>query len=347
MGTESKRILVIQTAYLGDVVLTTPLLRAIRDQFPSAFLAALVIPGTKDILHPNAIIDAVFTYDKKGRDAGIRGLVSTARFLKKHQFDLCFLPHRSFRSALLAWLSRIPVRIGFSQSPGAIFYNRRIGWRESQHEVFRCLELLKPMGIDPETQSARLWVSSDRKAEVGVKALFEKLGIRVNDRIIGVAPGSVWPTKRWIPEGFSNVIDVLIKQHAMKVLLLGSVDDIPTVDQVMAGCKEKPINLSGKTTLGELAEILKRCSLLITNDNGSLHVGAAQDIPIVAIYGPTNLSLGYGPFSKKASIVEKALDCRPCGLNGHKTCPLDHFKCMRELHPNDVLNAIKSRLNLR
>ncbi|MEK6684032.1 MAG: lipopolysaccharide heptosyltransferase II, partial [Nitrospirota bacterium] len=354
MGFEPKKILVIQTAFLGDVVLTTPLLQALRDRFPRAYLAALVIPGTREILAGHPSLDDVLVYDKKSRGRERRGLISTARLLREKRFDACLLPHRSFRSALLAFLAGIPVRIGFVQSLGSFLYTRRVRRDSSRHEVHRNLQLLSPLApdrsFDADTpipaadmpgQAGKLWVSSDAEDRDWADHRLAEHGILGNDRVIAIAPGSVWATKRWIPEGFAAVIDGLIEKHNRKVVLLGSQDDRPVIDEILTRCREKPVNLVGKTTLRQLAAVLKRCELLIANDNGAMHVGVAQALPIVAVFGSTTQNLGYGPFTERAIVVEKDLSCRPCGKHGHAKCPLGHFDCMKQITPGDVMAAVE------
>lgn len=350
MGTEPKRILVIQTAFLGDVVLTTPLFQVLRDRFPKVYLAALVIPGTREILAGHPSLDDVLVYDKKGRDRGWRGLLSTARSLREKRFDLGLIPHRSFRSALLAFMASIPVRIGFAQSLGSFLYTQRIHRDSSKHEVRRNLQLMGPLApgdsVDSAVMAGKLWVSSDQEDRDWANRTLAEFGIQENDHVIAIAPGSVWATKRWIPEGFADVVDELITNQKRKVVLLGSRDDRPVADQIAARCREKPVNLAGKTTLRQLAAVLKRCELLITNDNGAMHVGVAQDLPIVAVFGSTTLGLGYGPFTPKASVVERPLDCRPCGKHGYPECPLGHFNCMKQITPDEVMAAVEKQLKV-
>jgi lipopolysaccharide heptosyltransferase II len=345
MGTEPKKILVIQTAFLGDVILTTPFLGAVRDRFPKAFLAVLVIPGTREILAGHPRLDDVLVYDKKGVDRGFRGLIATARRLREMRFDTCLLPHRSFRSALLARMAAIPVRIGFAPSWGMFLYTRRVRRDSSRHEVHRNLQLLDPLGSDdsvhPAGPSQKLWVATDPQDVGWANRRLAEDGIRENDRVIAMAPGSVWATKRWIPEKFAAVADTLRSDFKRKVILLGSRDDLPVIDEVLAHCREKPVSLAGKTTLRQLAAVLKRCELLITNDNGAMHVGVAQEIPIVAVFGSTTLGLGYGPFTAEAAVVERPLECRPCGKHGHQKCPLGHFNCMNQISAEDVLTAVE------
>ena len=348
MGTEPKRILVIQTAFLGDVVLVTPLLQALRDRFPKAYLAVLVIPGTREILTGHPGLDDVLVYDKKGRDHSLHGIRSIVRVLAEKRFDCCLLPHRSFRSALLAFVAGIPMRIGFFQSLGCWLYSRRV-WRDSSlHEVRRNLQLLGPLtsehSLDRYAPAGKLWVSWDTEDSEWANRCLAEHGIRPNDRVIAIAPGSVWATKRWLPDGFAAVIDGLIARNKRKVVLLGSRDDQPDVDEVLRRCREKPVDLSGKTTLRQLAAVMKRCELLITNDNGAMHVGVAQGIPVVAIFGSTTLSLGYGPFTDRAEVVERSLDCRPCGRHGYLECPLGHFNCMKEITPEEVMAAAEKMM---
>jgi len=348
MGTEPKKILVIQTAFLGDVVLTTPLLQALRDRFPKAHLAILVIPGTREILAGHPGLDEILVYDKKGRERGLRGLRSIVRLLSDKRFDCCLLPHRSFRSALLAFAAGIPIRNGFVQSLGCWLYSRRV-WRDSSlHEVRRNLQLLGPLAsgrsLDRSAPVTKLWVSSGVEDPEWTNRFLSEHRIGPTDRVIAIAPGSVWATKRWVPDGFAAVIESLIVQNKRKVILLGSRDDRPVVDEILMRCREKPVDLSGRTTLRQLAAVMKRCELLITNDNGAMHVGVAQDIPVVAIFGSTTLSLGYGPFTDRAEVVERSLDCRPCGRHGYSECPLGHFNCMKQITPEEVMTAAEKWL---
>lgn len=349
MGDEPKKILVIQTAFLGDVVLTTPLLGAIKDGFPKAGLSVLLVPRTKEILAGHPAVDEVLVYDKKGDLRGLRGLVRMARLLKSRGFDLCFLPHRSFRSAILAYLAGIPRRIGFGRSAGSLFYTDRAVRDPARHEVDRNLSLLVPLGIKPASAVRHLKVASDPVAQEAVDRILKAEGVKPGDCLIGMAPGSVWATKRWLPEGFAAVTDTLMNRSALggkaRILLLGSREDGTTTLEIIARCRQKPVNLAGQP-LSELVATLSRCRLLIANDNGAMHIGTALGVPVVAIFGSTSPSGGYGPYTKEAEIVEHTLPCRPCGLHGYRRCPLGHFNCMREITPKEVMAAVERQLKV-
>jgi heptosyltransferase-2 len=341
------KILVIQTAFLGDVVLTTPLLAALKERFPSAHLSVLVVPRTEPILSGHPAVDQVLTYDKKGEQRGWLGLIRTAKRLAMNGFDLCLLPHRSIRSALLARLAGIPRRIGFRGSPGSLLYTDRVTRDPSLHEVDRNLSLLLPLGVEPASLTRRLQVGVDTSARDIVERILKDHGIESGDILIGMAPGSVWATKRWLPEGFSAVADALMDSSdfggRVRIVLLGSKEEEWIADRIEALCRQKPVNVLGQS-LPELAATLSRCRLLITNDNGAMHVAAALGVPIVAIFGSTSPRAGYGPYTRSAEIVEHDLPCRPCGLHGYPRCPLGHFKCMKEIIPEEVTAAVEKQL---
>jgi len=161
---------------------------------------------------------------------------------------------------------------------------------------------------------------------------------------VAIAPGSVWATKRWTTGGFSALADLLIGERGYKVVFVGSSQDRQVVEEILSLCREKPLDLSGTTSLGQLVALFERCALLVANDNGAMHIGVAQKIPVVAVFGSTTLSLGYGPFTERSRVVEIPLECRPCGKHGHQKCPLGHFDCMNRISPESVLSALDELL---
>ena len=343
MGSEPKKVLVIQTAYLGDVVLTIPLFRAVKQRFPGSFLVSLVIPETAQILEGVGVLDEVITYAKKGNQRGLAGFMGLVRLIRSHRFDLCLLPHRSARSALVAFLSRIPRRIGFRSGLSQLLYTERVTWHRCRHEVERNLELMHSFGQLDKGSGQNPQLTVDPQTAQAIDLDFGASGILPHDPIIGIAPGSVWATKRWTPQRYAIVADILMREHQAKVFLLGSSEDEGVVQEIMGYCKGRPIKWVGRS-LKELVALLSRCHLLVTNDNGAMHVAAALGIPIVAIFGSTTPDLGYGPHSTPARIIEHSLDCRPCGRHGYQSCPLGHFRCMKEIRPEEVLTAAQEML---
>jgi len=201
-----EKILVVQTSFLGDAVLTTPLLSAIRGRFPKAKLAVLCTPQARDLFAGNPDIDEILTDDKRGSGRGLSGAWRKAKDLKSRGFTIAVSPHKSFRSALLVYLAGIPYRIGFRQSPGWFFYHSRVVRDPTRHDVERNLALLQPLGVDPAESLRDLRVEVDPVTRAAVEQLFHSLGVERNGLIMGVNPGSVWPTKRWALEGYAELM---------------------------------------------------------------------------------------------------------------------------------------------
>lgn len=344
---EREKILVVQTSFLGDVVLTTPLISEVRRRFPRAELAVLCTPQAKSLLEGNPDIDAILTDDKKGEGRGWGGLWREAGALREQGFALALSPHKSFRTALLLFLAGIPYRIGFRQSAGWFFYHRRAERDSKRHDVERNLSILKPLGIDPKDCRRDLRVEGSASAREAVGRLFRSLGIEKGRPIFGVNPGSVWPTKRWTPQGYAELMVCLKEKYGPALLLFGGPEDRGIVEEIQQLCGHIGINLAGRVGLDELPAALDWCDLFITNDSGPMHIAVARGVPVVAIFCATTPSLGFYPYSGRAVVIEKGLPCRPCAAHGGRRCPLGTEDCMRLIKPEDVLRGVERLLGGR
>ncbi len=334
-----KRILVIQTAFLGDVVLTTPLFRALRRRFPDARIDVLVTPAAAPLVEEDPHLDGVRVYDKHGRER-LRGAGRRLR----GEYDVVLAPHRSHRTALLAWLSRARLRVGFRDAGFSFLYHRRVPRPRERHEVDRNLELLRGLGLVPEPADRVLHVGYTEQEAGEVDEILREAGVQASDPLAALAPGSVWPTKRWPAEGFGAVGRALA-ERGFRVVLLGGPADRDVADRVAGAVGRAAVNAAGRTSLKALAAWMDRVRLLVTNDSAPLHVAAARGTPTVAVFGSTTLELGFGPFHRASRVVEVPLDCRPCGLHGRKRCPKGHFRCMQDVTPDMVLRACDALLS--
>lgn len=335
------RILVVQTAFLGDVVLTTPLFRALRRLHPAGHLAALVTPAAAPLLRADPHLDEVLTYDKKGGER----LWRVARRLRAARFDLLLAPHRSHRTALLALLSGIPERVGFSDAALPWAYTRRVERRRDVHEVDRNLALLRGLGAEPEPSDRALHVGYGASEAQAVAAVLQQAGVGAGERVAALCPGSIWPTKRWSAEGFAAAARGLAARGLRPVLLGGPGDaEVSARVAALAGPGAGVVDAAGRTPLGALAAWMDRASVLVTNDSAPLHVASARGTPTVAVFGPTTLSLGFGPLHAASRVVEADLACRPCGPHGGRRCPEGHFRCMGEVASEAVLRAVDELL---
>ena len=342
-----QRILIIQTAFLGDLILTIPLITGIKKAKKNCFLSVLLIPNTQEVLEGHPAVDELIVYDKKGKDKTLYRFLKLIKKVRERKFDMVIIPHRSFKSACLAFLSNIPLRIGFNRSQGRIFLNKVVYYDKNKHELERNLDLGSSLKINVSDKEIYLPISHTEKQEA-IKILKE-YGLKENDSIIGINPGSVWPTKRWFPQRYAELINSLAKMN-YKSIIFGSKNDLAVVNQItsclLPETKEKTANLVGKTSLKQLSALISKCQLFVSNDSASMHIAVAYRVPVIAIFGPTTPQIGFYPYGKDNLIIEKDLPCRPCGLHGGYRCKRKTHECMKAITVDEVLEAIKRKLDL-
>lgn len=333
------RILVAQSGFLGDVVLTTPLIAELRRRLAPASLSVLTTPQARPLLEHHPAVDHVLVDAKHTTGKGLWGLLHTARQLRREGFTLAAAPHKSFRTALLLALAGIPQRIGFRQSPGWFLYHRTAVRDQDRHEVERILCLLRAFGGEPEDCDRQPFVACDAPARARARELLQAAGIQDHDPVFIVCPGSVWPTKRWTVEGYAALVERLADHHG-RVLICGGPDDAPVAHAVHEQSHGKGANLVGQADLHTFIALVDRARLVISNDSAPMHIATARNVPVVAIFCATTPSLGYGPYSTHAVVVEqKDLFCRPCSRHGTPTCPRGTEDCMRLISVEEVLAA--------
>src|SRR5438132_5275889 len=333
-------LLVVQTSFLGDVVLTTPLITALRQQVAPRRLAVLVRPEAAPLVADHPDVDDVLLDDKRGRDGGPFGLLRTARRLRREGFDLAVSPHRSLRTALLLAAARIPRRVGFRESRGAFLYHVRVPRDRRRHDVERNLALLGAFGSG-SADVPRLHLAVDGEAAARAAALLPPGPAP----LVGLAPGSAWATKRWTPAGFAAVAAALDADGA-RCVLLGSAADAPLVEAIRVASDGRAVGLAGRTDVATLVAVIDRLALLIANDSAPMHVACARGVPVVAVFCATTPALGYGPWGPAHSVIGADLACRPCARHGGRRCPRGTEDCMRLVEPAAVLAAARAALGV-
>jgi len=337
-----EKILIIQTAFLGDVILTTPLLKGVRKKYPCSKIFFLLIPQTKKLLQNNPFLDEMIVYDKKGKKRDILDYFNLIKKIKSIGFDIAFIPHRSLRSALLTYFAGIPQRVGFDKSSGSFLFTKKIKYLQNQPETERNLALLEGNFFSEDEFLPELFPSEiDFKY---IEELFKSWNIRGNDRIVGIAPGSVWDTKRWIPERFGKVAESLIEKLGAKVVLLGGKEDEILCKEISKDIKNKPFIAAGRTDPLQSAALISRCNVVLSNDTAPMHIAVAMRIPVVAIFGSTVPEFGFAPTGKKDIVIQKKIYCRPCGIHGKRRCPEKHFRCMKEITAEEVFDSVAQRI---
>lgn len=334
-------VLVVQTSFLGDLVLTLPLIAEIRRQFPVKKLSLMCTPLGNELLADHPAIDEIIVDDKKKRHRGWRGLQKQAAALRQQQFTIALTPHKSARTAYLLYQAKIPCRIGFRQSKGWFLFHCRAERDPSRHDVERNLALLEPLGVELQECHREIELVPSPGAETTVAHKLRDLGVLDGRAVIGVNPGSVWPTKRWWMEGFTELIRLIHAQLDCQVLLFGGPEDADIAAGLLQRSGGAAVNLAGKFSLRELPAAIGRCQVFVTNDSGPMHIAVARKVPTVAIFCATTPDLGFYPYSADAIVVQKQLACRPCTSHGGRRCPLTHENCIRQIHAQTVLTAVK------
>ena len=330
-------ILVIQTAFVGDVVLSTPLFEAARTRLGAGRVEAVVRPETADLLRNNPHVDDIVVYDKHGGQKGPLELLRLAGRLRGAAFDAALVPHRSFRSALLACLAGIPARVGFDSSAGKLLLTERVSY-QSVHEVERNLSLLASWGVDTDGIHPLLYPDDHDRQRADL--LIRESGLAPSDKIWGISPGSVWATKRWLPGRYAELIRRLAEAYGYRSVLFGSTEDRPLCAHIAAESGVDPLNAAGQLSLLQSAALAARCSTVISNDTGMGHVAAAMNTPVIAIFGPTIPAFGFVPHGHGHQVIETPLDCRPCGPHGGDRCPIGTHDCMRGIAVERVIEAV-------
>lgn len=321
-------VLVIQTAFLGDVVLTTGLLDLLAQR--GAPVDVVTTPAALPLLETHPGVRRVIAFDKRGADRGIGGMLRLASRLRGAGYAKAYLPHRSLRSAMLARLAGIPARIGFAKGPGAWSYTRRIPRPPAGHEAERILSLAEP------ERGARARVAlgitdADRR-----EAVDWLLRHGVPDGFVAMAPGSIWGTKRW--PGYADLARALDRS----VVIVGGAEDRALGDAIGRAAPGRVHLAAGELPLRVSAALLEHAAVLVTNDSAPLHLASAVGTRVVAIFGPTVPAFGFGPRGERDQVVEvPGLTCRPCSSHGPAVCPLGHHRCMRELSVSRVLEAVE------
>lgn len=333
-----RRLLLAQTSFLGDAVLTTPLWRALRDALPATDVWWLVRPDAAPVVTPLCGPDRVLIFDKRGGDGGLGGIARVAGRLRRLDFDVAIAVQRSLRTALTLALAGIPERIGFAGAAGAPFYQHRVVHRGA-HARDRLLALAEPLGVTPRP-APDPELATDPAAVASIERIFADAGVDARAPLLVVAPGAAWETKRWPATHFAELVRDLVPRTFGHVAVVGMAGDrahaAVIAQSLRAAGSAAVLDLTGRTTTAELVAVLARASLLVANDSAPAHVAAALGRPVVSLFGPTVPAQGFAPLGTRVRIVERALRCRPCSRHGSAYCPIGTHECLTGLPAAEV-----------
>jgi len=337
-----KRVLVRGPNWLGDAVMCEPALRGLRSLFPDAQIVLLVKPAVADLFAGHPALTRVLTYDTKGRHAGLSGKWVLVGQLRRQGFDLAVLFQNAFEAAFLTFLAGVPRRYGYATDGRSLLLSDPVATQDHRtlvHQVRYYWDLLKPLGLTGDPSAPELVVFSEEEQVMAGR--FAQGGLTATDVIVGMNPGSTYGgAKRWLPERFAEVTERLCRtiresrDQQVSVVIFGAKGEERLGQEIAAHLSSRSLVLSGATTIRELMAAVKRCAMLLTNDTGPMHIASAFQVPVVAIFGPTDWRTT-SPFGSAHTIVRQPVDCAPCLL---RECPIDH-RCMTRVSVDQVYEA--------
>jgi heptosyltransferase-2 len=336
-----EKILVIQTAFIGDAILTLPMIQKLKSILPESQIDILAIPSTAEIFSASPYVNCTVIIDKNGKHKSIFSLLNFIKKLKKNNYNRIYSPHRSFRSSFIVLMLGVKETYGFTNSSFNYAYKYLKEYFPLHHEVQRNLDLIGYEYKDDWKILPEVRVSESAEKKIDGFISENKL----NGNIAAVAPGSIWCTKRY-PEIYFKYIIKYFRENSFTVVLIGSDKDKSLCDGI-AGCfNEGVVSAAGRFSIIESIGLLKKTKILISNDSAPTHFGMCANIPVLTIFCSTVPEFGFSPYNYRSSFVSlNDLICKPCGIHGRQKCPVNTFVCGFNLKPHMVISKIAEMLN--
>jgi len=335
------RILIVNVNWVGDVLFSTPLIRAVREKFPTAHIACMLVQRCREVLELNPHLNEIIIYDEENAHRGLAGKLKFIGHLRRKRFDTAIFLHRSFTRGLIVFLAGVRERIGYYTKKRSFLLTKPLAVPdEEKHRVDFFLNLAGPLGILPKNRNYEFFVSDeDRKA---VKEYLRNQGVRDSDAVIAINPGGNWEPKRWPAEMFAGLADMLQKRFKAKIVITGAKKDVRLAEYISSRMEQKPVILCGKTSLKELGALFERATLAISGDSGPLHIAVSMGTRAIALFGPT-LPQITGPIGKSPFVIlQGRVDCEvPC-----YDLSCRDYRCMKDIKVQDVLKASEKLMAL-
>ena len=294
------KILIIHTAFIGDIVLSTPLIQKLKDLYPKSKIDYLTLPTNQSVLYNNPNLNEIILYDKKGKDKGIKGFLKVLKILKQKKYDYAVIPHRFIKSILLAKLAKIPDIVGFDVATGSSLLDKKVHYDMKKHEVERLLNLVEYEG---EKIPVRIYPAKENFVKIEKMLTISGYTGKKEQKLILVAPGSQRPEKMWPIEKYREIIERLKKNKNYFIGITGSKSE-----------KELPLNFEkdknvidfrGEISLVEFGALISKADVVVGNDSSPIHIASGFEKPfVIGIFGPGKRSLGFFPWTEKSNVIE-------------------------------------------
>ena len=351
MNGDKKRILVLRYRFIGDTILTVPFLRNLRYAEPSAHIVWVVAPGSSEVVHGIPYVDELLCWDPVTIHADSRGTHKTLRDkvrfitgLRSQKFDKVYVLKRSFSSALIAFLSGARQRVGFDTEGRGFLLTKRVPYRHDQHEVQNFLDVLRADGVAVSDDYLELWTTPDEDAAAA--QLLADAGIPESKEIVALHPFASNPHRGWPFEDFA-ALAALLQVQGFVTLVLGAPGDRNAFESVRDLFGQQTVDQVGKCKLRVTMALLKRCALFVGNDSGIMHLAAAANIQMVALFGPQS-PVKFGPWSAQARVLYRDFPCSPCKQKFFTECePSSRMRpaCVEAITVDDVFREVMQLLS--
>jgi heptosyltransferase-2 len=332
------KILVTDTMHIGDILFATPFLRALRRAYVDADITMMVTEECADVIRFNPNINQLLLINKNTHHSNFFNIFTMCRSLRRNNYDMVINLHAVDWISIIALFATKKDRIGFSAPLFSRYFNMPVIPQYDIHSVTKYCGIITALGKDEFLDDAGLDMYIDDVTNKKVDELWSSLNIPADRKIIGLNPGGTWTTKQWPAEGFARLIERIDNEGMVPVLFGGKADEV-IVDDILRHSDVRPVILTGKLSLLELASAFRHCSILVTNDSGPMHIAASQGVPVAAIFGPSD-SRRYAPYGVKNIIIKSDYECIPCNK---RECATTH--CMTSITPEKIFAAIQLLLH--
>ena len=328
-----KRILIVRTDRLGDIILSTPVIKNLRLAFPKAHLAFMCRPYTASVLEHNPYLNELIVYDKDNKHKSLLASLKFAFYLRKKKFDWAVILHPTNRVHIVTFLAGIPIRVGWDRKYSFLLtkkirHNKQQGLK---HELEYTLDILKPLGIP--VKSKEIYFPITETAHKRVVNLLKEEGLEDADKIIIIHPSASCPSKRWPQGNFCKLIELLKQKINAKIIIITSEDEKKFAAKIIES--QDVIDLRGRLDVLEIGVLLKHSTLFISNDSGPVHIAAILGVPVISIFGRSDAGLSptrWKPLNKDSFYFHKDIGCKICLAHNCQK----GFLCLKEITPEEV-----------
>jgi len=319
--------------------MTTPAVRTIRENFPDSEISMLVLPWVSDVFRFSPHVDQLIIYDKKGPHKGIVGKWRLGRELAARNFDCAILLQNAFEAAFITTVAQIPMRCGYTTDGRGVLLTHGVKKAAdigTRHQVHYYQEMVAGLGLSAGSDELEIVLPAQKLEEAAQRVGSGSMG---KGPLVGLNPGAAYgPAKRWPAEKYAELGARLVHEMGARVAVFGTDADNEAAELVktVSGTPQNIFDFTGKTTLVEAMALIKQCDGFVTNDSGLMHVAAALQVPLAAVFGSTD-HIATGPFSKRAVVIRKDIECSPCKQTH---CPKKHLNCLRNITVDEVFTQV-------